>query len=361
MAIPKVSAFSASATSRGMSWCGHPASSCGARMSTVRWTCFPVGRRPTWPSGRTASVRGPRSSARSATTASAISMQAHLEAEQVAADVIAVPGRPTTRIAIVIRPDGEHAFVTDHTRPLRLTTEDLPFRVAGRGRRGLPQRLRDLHGGRRRRLRRRSSTKRGVAGCRWPSTLPRSRWCRGTAAPSCSASWGPWTSCSATRKNCGALAEDGRRGIAAGRIPAGGDQAGCAGRERLATMRDGANAPDVGPGVRMNVIDTTGAGDAFDAAFLVDYFTHGDTAVAPRGRRTCWADACRTAASRARRRAEERTKRLNWERERRMCSVPFDYSSQPRRRASLHGRTKPLLPPPRRSSSTSASAWRSSN
>jgi sugar/nucleoside kinase (ribokinase family) len=54
-------------------------------------------------------------------------MQAHLETEQVAAGVTRVAGRPTTRIAIVIRPDGEHAFVTDHTQPLRLTAHDLPF------------------------------------------------------------------------------------------------------------------------------------------------------------------------------------------------------------------------------------------
>jgi sugar/nucleoside kinase (ribokinase family) len=32
--------------------------------------------------------------------------------------------------------------------------------------------------------------------------------------------------------------------------------------------------------VRVEAADTTGAGDAFDAAFLVDYFTHRDVRVA---------------------------------------------------------------------------------
>ena len=31
------------------------------------------------------------------------------------------------RIGVVIRPDAEHAFVTDHSRPLRLSAADLPL------------------------------------------------------------------------------------------------------------------------------------------------------------------------------------------------------------------------------------------
>jgi sugar/nucleoside kinase (ribokinase family) len=54
-------------------------------------------------------------------------MRAHLAAEGVADSVRVVPGGHTMRIGAVIRPDGEHAFVTDHSRPLRLTTDDLPL------------------------------------------------------------------------------------------------------------------------------------------------------------------------------------------------------------------------------------------
>jgi sugar/nucleoside kinase (ribokinase family) len=53
-------------------------------------------------------------------------MLEHLASEGVAGDVITVKGRETTRIGVIVRQDGEHAFVTDHSDPLRLTSEDLP-------------------------------------------------------------------------------------------------------------------------------------------------------------------------------------------------------------------------------------------
>ena len=53
-------------------------------------------------------------------------MRAHLEQEGVADRVRTVPGGETMRIGVVVRPDAEHAFVTDHSHPQRLTAEDLP-------------------------------------------------------------------------------------------------------------------------------------------------------------------------------------------------------------------------------------------
>lgn len=53
-------------------------------------------------------------------------MREHLQREGLDRDLIGAPGRETTRIGVLIRPDGEHAFVTDHSDPLRLHPGDLP-------------------------------------------------------------------------------------------------------------------------------------------------------------------------------------------------------------------------------------------
>src|SRR5512140_2505553 len=53
-------------------------------------------------------------------------MRAHLDREGVADFVRVVAGGETMRIGVVIRPDAEHAFVTDHSHPLRLSEDDLP-------------------------------------------------------------------------------------------------------------------------------------------------------------------------------------------------------------------------------------------
>jgi len=53
-------------------------------------------------------------------------MLRHLHAEGVSTEVPAVPGKPTLRIGIVIDPSGEHGFVTDHSNPIAFSTSDLP-------------------------------------------------------------------------------------------------------------------------------------------------------------------------------------------------------------------------------------------
>jgi sugar/nucleoside kinase (ribokinase family) len=54
-------------------------------------------------------------------------MRAQLDAEGVGAGVRVSPGIETMRIGVVIRADAEHAFVTDHSHPPRLSAADLPL------------------------------------------------------------------------------------------------------------------------------------------------------------------------------------------------------------------------------------------
>jgi sugar/nucleoside kinase (ribokinase family) len=53
-------------------------------------------------------------------------MHAHLQAEGVARHVITVPGGPSTRVGILVSADGEHSFVIDHTKVLRFEAGDAP-------------------------------------------------------------------------------------------------------------------------------------------------------------------------------------------------------------------------------------------
>lgn len=53
-------------------------------------------------------------------------MLAHLRTEGVGQHVITVPGAPSTRVAILVSADGEHSFVVDHTKVLRFDDGDAP-------------------------------------------------------------------------------------------------------------------------------------------------------------------------------------------------------------------------------------------
>ena len=53
-------------------------------------------------------------------------MHAHLQAEGVARHVITVSGGPSTRVGILVSADGEHSFVIDHTKVLRFEAGDAP-------------------------------------------------------------------------------------------------------------------------------------------------------------------------------------------------------------------------------------------
>jgi sugar/nucleoside kinase (ribokinase family) len=53
-------------------------------------------------------------------------MHAHLTTEGVADHVLKVPGALTTRVGILVAADGEHSFVIDHTKVLRFDDGDAP-------------------------------------------------------------------------------------------------------------------------------------------------------------------------------------------------------------------------------------------
>jgi sugar/nucleoside kinase (ribokinase family) len=53
-------------------------------------------------------------------------MRTHLEREGVGRDVLTVPGGLSTRVGILVSADGEHSFVIDHTKVLRFEQGDAP-------------------------------------------------------------------------------------------------------------------------------------------------------------------------------------------------------------------------------------------
>ena len=53
-------------------------------------------------------------------------MHTHLQAEGVARHVITAPGGLSTRVGILVSADGEHSFVIDHTKVLRFEEGDAP-------------------------------------------------------------------------------------------------------------------------------------------------------------------------------------------------------------------------------------------
>jgi sugar/nucleoside kinase (ribokinase family) len=206
-------------------------------------------------------------------------MLAHLEAEQVSAGVTRADGRETTRIAMVIRPDGEHAFVTDHTNPLRLTAGDLRLDLldaadvvflngyaafmAG----GLAFASAFLEEARRR----------GVPIAFDPSSFSLAGRYGGARLLD---DLGSLDVLLANEEELRALATGGQAERLLDRAPLVVVKQGARGATAWQRGPDGAPFAVSAPAVRVDAIDTTGAGDAFDAAFLVDYFTHHDVRVA---------------------------------------------------------------------------------
>ncbi|HEX7485174.1 MAG TPA: PfkB family carbohydrate kinase [Vicinamibacterales bacterium] len=199
-------------------------------------------------------------------------MRTHLESEGVADFVRVVPGGQTMRIGVVVRPDAEHAFVTDHSHPLRLTADDLPvtlldeadavflngYAVFMAGSVSFASAL--LAEARRRK----------ILVAFDPSSFSLIR------------AYGPAT----------LLDEVGRLDIllaneeeARALLPAE-PLSGLLAHTALAVVKrggQGATALHAGGMVSaaaepITVVDTTGAGDAFDAAFLVEYVAHRDLA-----------------------------------------------------------------------------------
>lgn len=199
-------------------------------------------------------------------------MLAHLDSEGVSGAVRVVPGGATMRIGVVIRPDGEHAFVTDHSHPLRLSADDLPasllddvdavflngYAVFMAGSASFATPLLE------------EARRRGILVAFDPSSFSL---IRRYGSAKLIEELGPLGVLLANEEECRALI-------------AGDDFRGLLGWTSVAVVKRGGQgalavhaAGSVGaPAVPIVVADTTGAGDAFDAAFLVDYLSNHDLA-----------------------------------------------------------------------------------
>jgi ribokinase len=210
-------------------------------------------------------------------------MRAHLEAEGVAGGVTSVAGAATTRIGVVVRPDGEHAFVTDHTHPLRLDAHDLPlslldetdvvflngyavFMAAGAGFASA------LLG---------EARRRGIAVAFDPSSFALIARYGGSRLLS---EIGSLDVLLANEQELEALTEGRGADTLLGQVRVLVVKRGGNGALAVHRTDDGDDGGRIvrheSSALRVDAIDTTGAGDAFDAAFLVDYFSHGDVKVA---------------------------------------------------------------------------------
>jgi sugar/nucleoside kinase (ribokinase family) len=197
-------------------------------------------------------------------------MARHLAAEGVATSIATVAGGATTRVGIYVRTDGEHGFVTDHTQALGFDADDAPVGlldgadavfVAGYAiymsestaflGRLLPE-----------------ARRRAIPIAFDPSSFALVRL------------YGPGRLLGELGGLDVLLAnEDEARELA------GGDSVEqLLAHARLVVVKKGAQGATAYDGNRgvtvaapaVDVVDTTGAGDAFDAAFLVDYLARHD-------------------------------------------------------------------------------------
>jgi len=198
----------------------------------------------------------------------------HLEAEAVSLKVHVVPGGVTTRVGVYVRADGEHAFVTDHTQAVKFKDGDLAASLLN----GVDAVfvngyavfmsesaafLNGLLGDARRR---------GIRVAFDPSSFALIRW---YGADRLLAELGPIDVLLANDDEARALAGD--RAVATLTSAA-----------NLVVVKHGAGGASAidgrlhvsAPAVSVHVVDTTGAGDAFDAAFLVSYLSHGSLELA---------------------------------------------------------------------------------
>jgi ribokinase len=203
-------------------------------------------------------------------------MVAHLTAEGVASSVESVTGGLTTRVGILVSSDGEHSFVIDHTKVLRFGDGDVPLALLD-GMSAVFFNAYDIF------LCRSASfvtpvldeaRRRGLPVVFDPSSFAL---IRQYGAERLLRDVGPLDVLIANEDEAKALSpEDGMHGLMRS--------------TKLLVVKQGARgAAALGhtgwtksPAVPIRVVDTTGAGDAFDAAFLVEFLASGDVDAALR-------------------------------------------------------------------------------
>jgi ribokinase len=197
-------------------------------------------------------------------------MLRHLRAEGLSTEIAVVPGKPTLRIGIVIDPKGEHGFVTDHSNPLSFSPSDLPpalldhadcvfFNGYGIFTSRTAEFLRPLLG---------EARRRGIPVAFDPSSFTL---IGGYGPRRLLAELGPLDLLLANAEETRALCP-------------GADPSALSAIARVVVVKQGADGASAftaaqtwraapAPAV---AVDTTGAGDGFDAAYLVEYLSSGD-------------------------------------------------------------------------------------
>ncbi len=203
-------------------------------------------------------------------------MLRHLDAEGIGDHVATVRGGSTTRIGVLVAPHGEHAFVTDHTRLLAFEPGDLPASLAAAADAVFFNGYAVF-------------TARSAAFAAEVLAEARRLGLPIAFDPSSFAlinAYGPARLLDEVGPLDFLLANEDEAHALSGSAPLAALQS----RAALVVVKQGAHGSSAFGGlgahcaapVQVELADTTGAGDAFDAAFLVEYLRDGDVEAALR-------------------------------------------------------------------------------
>lgn len=203
-------------------------------------------------------------------------MLAHLASEEIAGAVSVVPGGLTTRVGILVSADGEHSFVIDHTKLLLFEDGDAPLSLL-EGASAVFFNFYDIF------LARSASylapllTRAREAGI--PIVFDPSSF-------ALLSEYGPQRILAEVGPLDVLIANEDEARVLA---PSAGERELLASARLVVVKRGARGASALGPhgwrhepAVPISAVDTTGAGDAFNAAFLVEWLTTGDAGAALR-------------------------------------------------------------------------------